>query len=130
MSKLADEVRILFEGANYAHVATVLPDGSPHSVPVWVGLEDGRIAFLTAPGARKARNVERDPRVAISITDASQPFTMAEVRGRVVERLEEDAAFEVIDRISHKYIGQPYPVRTDRVVYLVEAELAWARAYG
>ncbi len=130
MSKLSDEVRVLFEGANYAHVATVLPDGSPHSVPVWVGLEDGRIAFLTAPGARKARNVERDPRVAISITDASQPFTMAEVRGRVVERLEEDAAFEVIDRISHKYIGQPYPVRTDRVVYLVEAELAWARAYG
>jgi PPOX class probable F420-dependent enzyme len=130
MTKLRDDVRALFEGANYAHLATVLPSGAPHSVPLWVDLEGDRIAFLTEPGSRKARNLERDPRVAISVTDAKQPFTMAEVRGRVSGRLEGDAAFAVIDRISHKYIGRPDPVRTDRVVFLIEPERAWVRTYG
>ena len=55
---------------------------------------------------------------------------MAEVRGHVTKRLEGEAAFAVIDRLSHKYVGQPYPLRTDRVVFLVEPTRAWARAYG
>jgi PPOX class probable F420-dependent enzyme len=130
MTQLPDDVRALFDGPNQAHLATLLPSGAPHSVPLWVGVEAGRIAFLTGPGSRKARNLEHDPRVAISITDREQPFVMAQVRGRVVERLEGDAAFAVIDRISHKYIGQPYPLRSDRVVYLVEAESASAQAFG
>jgi PPOX class probable F420-dependent enzyme len=128
--ELPDDVRALVEGANYAHVATLLPDGSPHSVPVWIGLEGDRVAFLTGPGSRKARNLERDPRVAFSITDRDQPFSMAGIRGRVVDRLEDDAAFVVIDRLSQQYIGQSYPERTDRVVYLVEPEHAWALDYG
>jgi PPOX class probable F420-dependent enzyme len=130
MPQLPDDVRSLFDAPNLAHIATLLPDGAPHSVPLWVGLEEGRIAFLTGPGSRKARNLERDPRVAISITHRDSPFTMAQVRGRVVERLEGDAAFEVIDRISDKYIGQPYPLRTDRVVYLVEPDSASAQSFG
>lgn len=130
MKRMPDDVRALFEGANYAHVATLMPDGAPHSVPLWVGVEDDRIAFLTAPASRKARNLERDPRVSISITDVDQPTTMAQIRGRVTRRLDGEPAWEVIDRISHKYIGQPYPLRTDRVVLLVEAERAWAQAYA
>jgi hypothetical protein len=55
---------------------------------------------------------------------------MAGVRGRVAKRLEGDAAWEVIDRISHKYTGAPYPLRTDRVVFLVEPDHAWAQAFG
>jgi Pyridoxamine 5'-phosphate oxidase len=47
-TNLPDDVRALFDGANYAHVATLMPDGSPHTVPVWTGVEDDRIAFLTA----------------------------------------------------------------------------------
>jgi PPOX class probable F420-dependent enzyme len=130
MTELPPDVRTLFEGPNYAHVATLLPDGAPHSVPVWVGLEGERIAFLTGPTSRKARNLERDPRIAISVTDRDHPLTMAEVRGRVSGRLEDEAAFEVIDRLSHKYTGQPYPLRTGRVVFLVEPEHAWGKAYG
>jgi PPOX class probable F420-dependent enzyme len=130
MSPLPDDVRALFDGPNPAHVATLMPDGGPHSVPVWVGVEADRIAFLTSPGSRKARNLALDPRVAISVTAHDQPFTMAGVRGRVAERLEGDAAWEVIDRISHKYTGGPYPLRTDRVVYLVEPDHAWAQAFG
>ena len=128
-SRLPDDVRALFQGRNIAHVATLLPDGAPHSVPVWAGVEGDRIAFLTSPNSRKGRNLGRDPRVSISITDANAPTTMAQVRG-VAERLEGDAAWEVIDRISHKYIGAPYPLREDRVVFLVEPERAWAVAFG
>jgi PPOX class probable F420-dependent enzyme len=130
MTQLPDDVRALFDGANIAHIATLLPDGSPHSVPLWVGVEDGRIVFLTGPGSRKARNLERDARVAISITDREKPFVMAQVRGRVTERIEGDAAFVIIDRLSHKYIGQPYPLRSDRVVYFVEPERASAQSFG
>ena len=62
MAELPDEVRALFEGPNLAHVATILPSGGPHFVPVWVQLEGERLAFFTQPGTRKARNLERDDR--------------------------------------------------------------------
>lgn len=130
MPNLPEDVRVLFAGPNVGHVATLLPDGAPHTVPVWVDLEGERIAFLTSPRSRKGRNLERDPRVAISITDHGNPFAMAQVRGRVVGRLDGDPGWAVIDRISHKYIGQPYPLRTDRVVFLVEPERALAQAFG
>jgi PPOX class probable F420-dependent enzyme len=130
MVDLPADVRSLFEGTNIGHVATTLPSGGPHSVPVWVGIEGDRIAFLTGPGSRKARNLDRDPRLAISITRQDRPYEMAQVRGRVAERLEGDEAFEVIDRLAHKYTGQPYPLRSDRVVYLVEPERAWGQRFG
>jgi PPOX class probable F420-dependent enzyme len=114
--------RALFDGPNYAHLATLLPDGSPHSVPLWVGLEGERIVFLTGPRSRKARNIEGDPRVAISVTDRDQPFNMAMVRGRVVDRIDGDAAWAIIDRLSVKYTGGPYPERTGRVIFVAQPE--------
>lgn len=129
MNSLPENVRALIDAPNIAHVATVLPDGAPHSVPVWIGSVGDRLAFLTSPNSRKARNLAREPRVAISITDRENPHIMAQIRGRVTERLEGDAAWLIIDRLSHKYIGQPYPLRTDRVVFLVQAERAWGMAF-
>jgi PPOX class probable F420-dependent enzyme len=126
---IPDEVRTMADGANVAHIATVLPDGGPHSVPVWVGVEGERLAVLTSPGSRKARNLDRDPRVAISITDAAAPNHMAQIRGRVTERVEGDRAWTIIDRMSEKYLGGPYPLRTDRVVYLIEPQVAWAQSF-
>ena len=130
MVDLPQDVHSLADVPNYAHMATVLPDGGPHSVPVWTGVEGDRIAFLTSPRSRKARNVERDPRVAISITDRNNPFSMAHIRGHIAERVEGDAAWNIIDRISRKYTGQPYPMREDRVVFLVEVERALAHKFG
>src|SRR5262245_17262816 len=127
---LREDVRGLIDGANYAHLATLLPSGAPHSVPVWVGMEDGRIALMTSPNSRKARNLERDPRVALSIVDQARPLVMAAVRGRVTERVEGERGWAIIDRLSQKYLGQPYPLRTDRVVYLIEPEHARAATYG
>lgn len=129
MIEIPDDVRALVGGANIAHVATILPDGGPHSVPVWVGIEGDRLAILTSPGSRKARNLERDPRIALSIVDGARPNSMAHIRGRVCERIEGDRAWQIIDRMSHKYLGGPYPLREDRVVYLIEPQVAWAQAF-
>jgi PPOX class probable F420-dependent enzyme len=130
MTELATDVAHLVDDVNYAHIATLLPDGSPHSVPVWIDREGDRIAVLTGPTSRKARNVARDPRVAISISDHAQPYATALIRGRVTEVLDGDAAWRVIDRISHKYTGKPYPLRSDRVVLLIEPEQAQAITFG
>ena len=130
MAELPENVRALFQGPNYAHVATLLPDGAPHTVPVWVDLEGSRIAFLTSPGSRKALNLERDSRIAISVTDQARPFVMAQVRGRVSGRVDGEAGWRIIDGISRKYTGQPYPLRTDRIVFLVEPEHARGQAFG
>jgi len=125
VADLPDDVRALLETPNLAHLATVLPDGSPHTVPVWVDLEDGRIAFFTQPGSRKARNLARDPRVAISIVDRANPYLMAQIRGRVTGTIEGDDALVVIDRLSQRYIGEDFPMRTG-VVFLIEPERAFS----
>jgi PPOX class probable F420-dependent enzyme len=118
---LTDEARRLFAGGNFVHLATVLPDGAPHSVPLWTIVEGDRIAFFTQPASRKARNLARDPRVALSVVDRANPYHRAWARGRVAETLEDEPALEVIDRISHAYIGTPFPMRSGKA-YLVEVE--------
>jgi len=122
MTELGDGVRQLLDGPNMAHLATILPDGSPHNVPVWIGMVGDQVAFQTGPGSRKARNVAADPRVSLSVTDHTQPFTMAHIRGRVTGRIEGDAAWEIIDGFAVKYTGAPYQDHTGRVVYLVEPD--------
>jgi PPOX class probable F420-dependent enzyme len=130
MTEIPAEVRRLLERPNYAHIATLLPDGAPQVVPVWMGLEGDNVAVLTGPGSRKARNIERDPRVAISLIDVANPFESALIRGRVVERVDGDRAWEIIDRISRKYTGQPYPLRTDRIILLIQPDRAQAVIFG
>ncbi|MFF5229462.1 pyridoxamine 5'-phosphate oxidase family protein [Dactylosporangium sp. NPDC000521] len=130
MPELDADVARLVEDVNYAHIATLLPDGSPHSVPVWIDREGDRLAVLTGPGSRKARNIARDPRVAISIVDHAQPYATALIRGRVTEVLDGDEAWRVIDRIATKYTGAPYPLRSDRVVLLIEPDRAQAPSFG
>jgi PPOX class probable F420-dependent enzyme len=125
-----DDVRALLDGANIAHVATLLPDGAPHAVPVWIGLEGEQVAIFTGPRTVKARNLDRDPRVAISINQLDQGLRMAALRGRVAERVEGDRAWEVIDRIAHKYQGGSYPREEELVVYLIEPERAWAKDFS
>ena len=121
MTSLPADVRALFEGANYAHLATVLPSGAPHSVPVWTGIEGEHIVFFTQSQSRKARNLERDPRIAFSITDHEHPYRMAQVRGSVTRIVEGDAALEIIDRLAAKYTGRPFPMRSG-VVFLIEPQ--------
>jgi PPOX class probable F420-dependent enzyme len=119
---LDPDVRRVLDGTSIAHLATVLPDGAPHAVPVWIGTHGDRIVFLTGPRSRKARNLRRDPRVALSIAPVDNPFDPVVVRGRVVDWLEGDAAWEIIDRLSTKYTGAPYARELERVVVVIEPE--------
>jgi PPOX class probable F420-dependent enzyme len=123
MPALPAEVRELLEARNFGHLATTLPDGSPHSVPVWIGVEREHVVFFTQPGSRKARNLERDPRVAISAVDGENPYRSAQLRGRVVGTVEGEEALEIIDRLAVKYTGELFPMRSG-IVFLVEPERA------
>jgi PPOX class probable F420-dependent enzyme len=118
---LDDTTRRFFHAPNLIHVATLLPSGAPHSVPVWCRMEGSRIAFFSQPATRKARNLALDPRVAISAVSHENPYSMVQLRGRVDETLEGEAALAVIDRIAQDYIGGPFPMRTG-VVFLVEPD--------
>jgi PPOX class probable F420-dependent enzyme len=119
---LEPTVRRVLDGTSIAHLATVLPDGSPHTAPVYAGAHGDRVVFFTGPATRKARNLRRDPRVALSIAPADNPFEPVVIRGRVVEWLEGDAAWEIIDQLATKYTGMPYPREQERVVAVIEPE--------
>jgi PPOX class probable F420-dependent enzyme len=123
MSGIPDDVRALLEARNFGHLATVLPDGAPHTVAIWVGTEGDRVAFFTQATSRKARNLARDPRVALSVVDRANPYSTGWVRGRVVETRSGEAALPLIDAISLRYTGQPLPMRSG-TVFLVEVERA------
>jgi PPOX class probable F420-dependent enzyme len=115
-------VRRVLDGTSIAHLATICPDGSPHSTPVYVGAHGDRIVFFTGPGMRKARNLRRDPRLALSIATVDNRSEPVVIRGRVVEWIEGDAAWEIVDELATKYTGTPYPRGQERVVLVIEPE--------
>jgi len=123
MAELPPEVRALFEGANFAHLATLTRDGSPSSTAIWAGLEGDDVVFFTQEGSLKARNMERDPRVAISITDHDDPYHAAQLRGRVKEVRGVDEANALADELAVRYTGEPFPYKppTSRL-YVVEVD--------
>jgi len=123
---LSDDIKTLVRGANFAHLATLMPDGSPQAAPVWVELEGDRILVGTGAGSLKAKNAKRDARVALSIVAYDNPYVEAQLRGRVAERWT-DADFKIMDRISRKYIRKEFPMRDNpdkRVVLVIEIERA------
>ena len=128
-AEITEKVRKLLEDPNLASVATLMPDGSPQVTPVWVDYDGKHILFNSAEGRQKPRNLRRDPRVALSIFDQSNPYTMATIRGKVVE-ITTEGAEDMIDRLAKKYLGQDrYPFRQPgevRLAFKVEPEHVWA----
>jgi len=122
---LSNEIRALIDRPNFAHLATVMPDGSPLSAPVWVGREGDRVLVGTDEDSLKAKNTRRDPRVSLSIIDFHDPYQEAQLRGRVVER-RPDNDFKYLDAVSHKYTGKPFPFRNPegRVALVIAIEKA------
>ena len=121
---LSQEIKQLLDGPTFAHLATLMPDGSPQSVPVWVGREGDRIIICTGDTSLKARNARRDPRVALSMVDFENPYSEAQIRGRVVERREDSE--KIMDPISHKYVGKPFLFRKpeERIALIIEVDKA------
>ncbi|MGW6197436.1 TIGR03618 family F420-dependent PPOX class oxidoreductase [Kribbella sp. NPDC055110] len=119
---LKPAVRSAVESTSIAHLATVLPDGSPHSIPLWVSSLEDKIIFLTGPNSQKARNLRRDPRVALSLAPVDNPYEPVIVRGRVVEWIDGDAGWDLVDQIAQKYIGQPYGRDVERIIGVIEVD--------
>ena len=122
--KLSDDVKALVRGANFAHLATLMPDGSPQVAPVWVDVDGDFILVSTGEASLKAKNTRRDARVGLSIIAMDNPYKEAQIRGSIAER-RPDADFKTMDRISHKYTKKPFPFRdnpTQRVVLAIEVE--------
>jgi PPOX class probable F420-dependent enzyme len=118
----ADE---LLKAKNFCHVATLRADGSIHGVPVWVDVQDGQPVLNTAEGRAWPRNLERDPRVTLTVVNGENPYEYVEVRGRVADRTHEGADAH-IDTMAKKYMGvDKYPLRQpgeQRVIIRVEPD--------
>jgi PPOX class probable F420-dependent enzyme len=119
----------LFEGKNFAFLATLMKDGSPQVTPTWVDIDKNNNTILvnTAKGRIKHRNISRDPRVAVSVIDFSNPYDMVTVRGKVIDQINGKDADEHIDKLSKKYLDkEKYPRRRageERVMLRIKPEL-------
>jgi len=123
---IPEEFHDLFEKATFAHVTTMSPDGKPHTTPVWVDYdaEDDRLLVNTERGRRKARNVDADPTVSVSMTDPDNPYRFLSVTGEVDEVTTEGAR-EHIDALAKRYMGEdeyPNPIETERVILRIRAD--------
>ncbi len=125
MAEIPAEARHLLEGKHFAHVATLMPDGSPQVTPVWIDAEGDLVSFNTAEGRLKPENLKRDPRVALSVVNSENPYESLVVRGRVVEQTREGAD-ENIDALANRYMGvDEYPLRQpgeQRVLVKIQPE--------
>jgi PPOX class probable F420-dependent enzyme len=118
----ADQVRLV-NGKNFATVATVMADGSPEATLVWIETDGTYIYFNTAMHRLKARNLTRDPRVAIVVYDCNEPYRdVIAIRGTAEMIL--DGAEHHIDKLSRLYEGKPFPFRPGetRVIVRVTPE--------
>jgi PPOX class probable F420-dependent enzyme len=117
----------ILKGKNFCIVSTFRRDGSVHSVPVWVDVQDGLPVLNTAEGRVWPTNLERDPRLTLTVPNWENPYEYVEIRGRVAERTH-SGADEHIDALAQKYMGvEEYPLRQpgeQRLVLRVEPEVA------
>jgi PPOX class probable F420-dependent enzyme len=113
----------LFEKKAFAHLATVMPDGSPQVTPIWIDFDGSHVLVNSARGRQKDKNMKRNPAVSLSLSDPDNPYRYLEVRGRVVAITEEGAS-EHINSMAKKYLGvDEYPYRQPgevRVLYKIE----------
>jgi PPOX class probable F420-dependent enzyme len=111
MAAIPETFRDVFNKKAFAHLATVGDAGTPQVTPVWVDFDGTHVRVNTARGRVKDRNLQRNPRVALSIQDPDNPYRYIQVRGRVAEMTEQGADAH-IDSLAKKYLGQDrYPNR-------------------
>lgn len=104
---LPDDLIALLRTDAQCYLATVMPDGSPQLTQVWVDTDGSHVRVNTVRGHQKARNIERDPRVALNIADPARDWKYWFIRGTVTE-VTTDGAAEHIDALALRYTGSPY----------------------
>jgi PPOX class probable F420-dependent enzyme len=120
-----EKFKDLIEKKSFAHLGTLMPDGSPQVTPVWWEMDGELIVVNSALGRQKDKNLRRDPRVSFEVSDPDNPYRHMEIRGRVVE-ITQQGADASIDRLAKKYLGlDKYPRRSAdevRVIYKIAIE--------
>ncbi len=113
----------LFTKKSFAHVATIMPDGSPQVTPVWIDYDGAHVVVNSARGRVKDRNMQPGAPVAIEIMDPDDPYRYIQVRGRVAE-VTTDGAEAHINTLSHRYRGKDYDYKPGevRVIYKIAPE--------
>ena len=119
---IPEQFRDLFTKVAFAHLATLMADGSPQVTPVWVDYDGVYVRVNSAKGRVKDKNMRRDRRVALSIQDPDNPYRYLAIQGDVVE-ITENGADAHIDALAKKYLGKErYPFRSPgevRVIYKI-----------
>ena len=113
----------LARGKNFATLTTMLPSGYPMTHVMWVDADEDHVLINTEVHRAKYKNVQRDPRVSVTIIDAANPYRYAEVRGDVVEEIRGQEARDDIDRLSQKYNGTDYDpsaITSERVILKIK----------
>ena len=105
---LPDGLLALLRAASPCFFSTLMPDGSPQVTQTWVDTDGDHVIINSVQGHQKVRNVERDPRVAVAVSDPSNPARYYAVRGRVVGVTTVGGA-EHIEALAQRYLGGPYP---------------------
>lgn len=125
MASIPESAKRLLEGKTFAHIATLMPDGSPQVTPVWIDHEGDTIVFNTVEGRLKHKNLKRDGRVAISVVDNENPYAALIIRGKVTEMTTEGAD-DHIDALAKRYLdADKYPFARPgevRVIVKIEPE--------
>jgi PPOX class probable F420-dependent enzyme len=110
---LSEKARALIARPVLASLATLNPDGSPQITPLWVDRDGDDVVFNTAQGRKKARNLERDSRIAVTVIDPDDPYNVVAFRGTVTD-VSTDGADAHIDALAKKYLGvDSYPMRRE-----------------
>ena len=110
---LSEKARELIVRPVLATLTTLNADGSPQSTPLWIDLDGDDVLFNTARGRAKTRNMERDPRVAVTVIDPDDPYNVVAFRGTVTD-ITTDGADAHIDALAKKYLGvDSYPMRRE-----------------
>jgi len=115
----------LFEKRTFAHVATTLPDGAPHVTPTWIDYDadDERLLVNTERHRQKARNVDRNPQVGVSMLDPDDPYRYLSVVG-ALEEVTTEGARAHIDELARRYTGSDYEpeIESERVLLRIRAD--------
>jgi PPOX class probable F420-dependent enzyme len=107
MTDLPDELLRLCRTASPCFVSTLMPDGSPQLTETWVDTDGSHMVLNIVEGSQKAKNLRRDPRIAVAVADPESPAHYLAVRGRVVD-ITTEGAVEHIEELSQRYTGGPY----------------------
>jgi PPOX class probable F420-dependent enzyme len=119
--ELPKKAKKLIDEKNFASIGTLMPDGSPQVTTVWIDRDGDTILVNTTRARIKGQNVQRDPRVAVSLFDLKDPYDAVHMRGKVVKIIEGEEAEKHIDKLSQKYIGTDYRQHGDRIILRIEA---------